>query len=260
MGQSAEDATRASRMGKLPRGERYSRVAIILHWAIAVLIIYNLVSGFLIWDFAKDFVRSTPPLYIIGLISHLSSGLTVLVLTVVRIAWRLLHEPPPYPAGMKTWERHTAHFAHFFLYAVMLLMPLTGWAILSANPAPGSAGAAARQAEMAATMPAGAPGPAGPPAGPPPGVAMQAPRIWFVLMPMPAIRPIQEIGDEAEGVAALKVLHDRFAEWHELGAWLTVFLLLLHVAGALKHQWLDRHPTLQRMGLGRRRASEHPAE
>lgn len=250
MGQSAGDASGVAGIGRLPRGERYSRVAIFLHWAIAILIIYNLVSGFLVWDFAKDFVRSTPPLYIIGLTSHLSSGLTVLVLTVVRIAWRLLHEPPPYPAGMKTWERHAAHFAHFFLYAAMVLMPLTGWSILSANPAPGSAGAAAR-AEMMAAAPPPAPGmPV--PAGPPPGVAPAPPRIWFVLMPMPAITPIQEIGNEPGGVVPLMGLHDKFVKWHEIGAWLMVLLLLLHIAGALKHQWIDRHPTLQRMGLGRR--------
>lgn len=251
----SEGSSTASGMRR-PRDEKYSRVAIFLHWAIAVLIIFNLVSGFLIWDFAKDFVRSTPPLYIVGLTLHLSAGLTVLLLTVVRIAWRLMHEPPPFAPDMKRWERHSAHFAHFFLYAAMLLMPLTGWGILSANPAPGSAGSEARAAMMAESMPAGAPGMA-PPGGPPAGVTPQPPRIWFFMMPMPAITPIQEIGNEPGGVEPLRVLHDKLAEWHELGAWLTVLLLLLHVAGALKHQWIDRHPTLQRMGMGKWPAEDH---
>ena len=73
---------------------------------------------------------------------HASSGLTVLTLTVARVVWRLFNAPPPYLAAMKPWERHTAHFAHFLLYAAMVLMPLTGWAILSAHPPPGSPGAA----------------------------------------------------------------------------------------------------------------------
>ena len=71
----------------------------------------------------------------------LAVAVTVLVLTVARVVWRLLNDPPPYPAGMKSWERHTAHFAHFLLYAAMVLMPLSGWAILSAHSPPGSRGA-----------------------------------------------------------------------------------------------------------------------
>jgi len=42
---------------------------------------------------------------------RVSSGLTVLALTVARVAWRLLNDPPPHPAEMKPWERHTANFA-----------------------------------------------------------------------------------------------------------------------------------------------------
>lgn len=256
MAQSPSENSIAASGRRRPRDERYSRVAIILHWTIAVLIIYNLISGFVIWDIAKDFFRSTPPLYVMGLISHLSAGLTVLALTVVRIAWRLMHEPPPLAPDMKKWERHSAHFAHFFLYAAMLLMPLTGWAILSANPPAGSAGSEARAAAVAAATPEAAPG-AGPPVGPPIGATPPPPRIWFVLMPMPFITPIQEIGKEPEGVEPQRVLHGRISEWHKIGAYLTALLLLLHVAGALKHQWLDRHPTLQRMGMGKWPADDH---
>lgn len=251
MSQSTLEVPAAASGFRRPQDERYTRVAIILHWVIAALIIYNLASGFLIWDFATEFFRSDPALYMFMLTSHLSAGLTVLVLTVVRIAWRLMHEPPPYPHDMKRWERHSAHFAHFFLYAVMLLMPLTGWAILSANPAPGSAGAEARQAAMAAAASAAAPGGARP-AGPPPGVVPVPPRIWWVLMPMPAITPLQDIGAEPGGVKPQQVLHDKIANWHTIGGWLSLILVLLHVAGALKHQWVDRHPELQRMGIGKR--------
>jgi cytochrome b561 len=243
MSRSTHEAPTAASGFRRPQGERYTRVAIILHWSIAALIIYGLASGFLIWEIATEFFRSDPPLYMFWLTSHLSAGLTVLVLTVVRIVWRLMHEPPPYPYDMKRWERHSAHFAHFFLYAVMLLMPLTGWAILSANPPAGSAGAKALQVAMTAAAPA---------RRPPPGPLPPPPRIWWVLMPMPVITPLQDLGAEPGGVGPQQALHKEITDWHMIGGWLSLLLLLLHVAGALKHQWFDRHLQLQRMGIGKR--------
>lgn len=238
----------------IPRNARYTRVAIWLHWAIAALIIYNLVLGFFNWDFGYDFTHRPENRWIYGLIliTHMSSGMTVLALTVIRIAWRLLHEPPAYPAGMKSWERHAAHFAHFFLYSAMILMPLTGWAILSAHPPEGSAGAKASAEAMAAKGPAAGPG-AGPPAGipgAPAGKGMPSLKVWGVI-PLPSITPIANLGIEPGGVEPLEVLHDEFAEWHTIGAWLTVLVLLLHVAGAVKHQVIDREAQFARMGIGR---------
>lgn len=224
---------------------RYTRVAICLHWAIAIFILWNLTSGFLIWDLARDFFKEHRPFYFIGLISHMSSGFTVLILTVARIAWRLMHEPPAYPANMKPWERHAAHFAHFLLYAGMVLMPLTGWAILSAHPPTGSPGAQVWRSPMA-PLPAST-GAGARPAGPPP-----APRIWGIL-PMPTIAPIANIGREPGGVKPQLILHDEFVEWHEVGGYLMLLLLLLHIVGALKHQFIDKEPELQRMGLGKRK-------
>jgi len=240
--QPEEDRFAAKRgITQRPRDDRYTRVAIILHWSIAALIIYNLASGFIVWDLAHDFFRAPAngAYYLFGLTSHLSSGLTVLVLTVARIIWRLMHEPPPYSEDMKRWEKHLAHFAHFLLYAAMVLMPLSGWAILSAHPPAGSAGAAT------VPPPPGVPPSSGPRPGPP--------RIWWVMMPIPAITPIEKLGAEPGGVEPQRILHDEFAEWHEIGGWIALLLLMLHVAGALKHQWLDRHPELQRMGIGRRK-------
>jgi cytochrome b561 len=72
---------------------------------------------------------------------------------------------------------------------------------------------------------------------------------------MPVITPLANIGSEPSGIKPQRVLHDAIAEWHAIGGWITLLLLVLHVAGALKHQWLDRHPELQRMGIGRRRST-----
>ena len=255
-------ATGAVEAGWLPNrpsteSARYTRVAMWLHWAIAILIIYNLVSGLLVWDLAAGFFKAHKAFYGFGITSHLSSGLTVLALTVVRIAWRLFHEPPPYPAEMKPWERHAAHVAHFLLYAGMMLMPLTGWAILSAHPPAGSAGAKVARPPMGASpmaapasgAPGGAPGgpPAGAPKGPPP-----PPGIWWVI-PLPAITPIANIGLEPGGVEPQHVLHEEFAEWHKIGGYLMILLLILHIGGALKHQFIDKEPELQRMGFRSRK-------
>jgi cytochrome b561 len=225
---------------------RYTRVAIVLHWAIAAFIVLNLSIGF--------FMESwPPPVRFTALMLHVSSGLSVLVLTVARVLWRLLNDPPPYPAGMKSWELHTAHIAHFLLYTAMVLMPLSGWAILSAHSPPGSRGSAAEFAippaappglKSAATPPGGMPAR---PSGPPPVL-----KIW-ALVPMPMIAPIAAIGQEPGGVAPQHVLHEEFVEWHSLGGYLLLGLLILHIFGALKHQFIDRQSEFARMGIGRGR-------
>ena len=222
------------------RSDRYTRVAIILHWTIAALIVFNLSVGFFMEGFPLPL-----KLFVVGL--HVSSGMTVLALTVARVVWRLLHEPPAHPAGTKRWERNTAHFAHFLLYAAMVLMPLTGWAIVSSHPAPGTPGAIAfakqhpRPAMAASTTPPATPGAV---AGAPKGGM----KIWFVI-PMPSITALQRVGEQPEGVKAQGELHETFVGWHSLGGYLLLALLLLHVAGALKHQILDRQAELERMGV-----------
>ena len=225
--------------------DRYSPVAIVLHWAIAVFIIFNLCSGFFIESWLHGaLMKSTPPqISWMSLWLHVSSGLTVLALTVARVVWRLLNAPPPYPATTKLWERRTARFAHFLLYAAMVLMPLTGWAILSAHPPAGSPGAAAQVA----------PPPAAAPATPPAG-AQRTVEIWN-LIPLPSIAPIEAIGKEPGGVAAQHVLHEEFQEWHGVGGYLLLGVLILHILGALKHQFIDKQSEFARMGIGRGKQS-----
>jgi cytochrome b561 len=249
MTNSSFDESATIRPGEVPIAshDRYTRIAIVLHWSIAAFIVLNLSVGFVLESLP-------PPIRVVVLTLHISSGLSVLALTVARVVWRLLNEPPPYPAEMKPWERHTAHFAHFLLYAAMVLMPLTGWAVLSAHAPPGSRGAAVEFASMPASpgMQSGAAVPQGAPPhpmGPPPRA-----KIWYVI-PMPMIGPISAIGTEPGGVKPLQVLHDEFVEWHSVGGYLLLGLLILHIAGALKHQFIDRQSEFARMGIGRRRQS-----
>ncbi|HZU63422.1 MAG TPA: cytochrome b/b6 domain-containing protein [Novosphingobium sp.] len=210
---------------------RYTRMAVLLHWAIALMIGCNLTLGWFMEGFA-------PPLKGVVLPLHISCGLSVLALSVVRIVWRLLHVPPPAPVGRL--EQGAAHIVHFLLYAGMVVLPLTGWAILSAHPAPGSQGFAAEQARMAAQA-----GPAVHRLRPKPGITA-----WWVI-PVPAIGLVQAVGDTPGGLPAQKRLHDSFVDWHEAGGWAMIALLALHIAGALKHQWVDRQPFLQRMSWQR---------
>ena len=210
---------------------RYTRIAALLHWLIALFILFNLSLGWFMEGFA-------PPLKMIVLPLHISAGISVLALTGLRVLWRLTHRPPEINPPLAKTEEHAAHIVHFLLYAAMVLMPLTGWAILSAHPAPGSAGFAADQAASAAQHPGMKPHRGG-------GLL-----VWG-LAPLPSITPVQQIGQEPGGLLAQKRLHDELADWHSLGGWLMIVLLVLHIGGALKHQLMDGMPLLNRMALRR---------
>lgn len=107
--------------------ERYSIVARVLHWAIALLILFNLWLGFAHDTLPKDW--QVMPV-------HKSVGLTVLALTLVRVLWRFLHPAPALPASMPQWERRAAQATHVAFYALMILIPLTGWIMTSAGTRP----------------------------------------------------------------------------------------------------------------------------
>lgn len=219
---------------------RYTRVAILLHWAIAALIIANLVVGYLMEDLTGT-ARST------ALNFHYSSGLTVLLLTVVRVVWRLTHESPPHPESMKPWERHAASLGHFALYLVMVLMPLGGWAIISANVPIGSEAARAIIAgELGSKVDAADVRRA----------SRTTPRMIWGVIELPELGFLERIAETPDGILPQRVLHDELAEWHKIGSYLTVALLLLHVLGAVKHQWLDGEAEFARMGIGRSRAGK----
>lgn len=104
------------------RTERYSRGAIFFHWTIALLIIINLWLGLGHDSLPKDW--QVMPV-------HKAIGITVLMLTLARIAWRLARPAPPLPNSLQPWERAAANVSHFALYAFMLIMPLSGWAMVS---------------------------------------------------------------------------------------------------------------------------------
>ncbi|MFV0624762.1 cytochrome b [Sphingomonas sp. ac-8] len=228
---------------------RYTNVAILLHWLIAALILYNLTSGLLRPLLPRGFF-----------VFHVSSGITILALSLVCVGWRLTHRPPPY-LPMAGWEKGLARVIHFLLYAAMLLLPFSGWAMISANPPAGSPGAA-----WAAENPAGPPpaptlkpdtrvrgGPAGEGKGGGQPPRKRGPTLVWGLFPLPMIAPVQQLGSTPDGVPEQRAVHERIERVHALGGWVLLALLLLHVGGALKHQLVDRQRELARMGLGRTR-------
>ncbi len=146
--------------------------------------------------------------------THKSIGITVLGLALMRLLWRAAHPPPPFPRGYRPWERRAAHAAHGLLYALMLALPVSGWMHDSAWKA-----------------------------------APAHPMRLFWLLPWPRIGWIEDMADPA----AKERLHELFFSVHASLALALYGLVALHVAGALKHQFLDRETELQRMLPGPRR-------
>jgi cytochrome b561 len=115
-----------------PAQQRYTRTAIILHWTIAVLIVWQIGSGLWMVPAIEDPARWERALSVYQL--HKSTGLTVLLLSLARLAWRFMHPPPTVLASMPAWQRTVASVGHAALYGLMIAVPLVGWLVVSASP------------------------------------------------------------------------------------------------------------------------------
>jgi cytochrome b561 len=103
----------------------YSRVAMWIHWTIATLIIANLTLGILHDKFGESAEDAI-------MFFHKSIGVSVLVLSIGRLAWRLGHRPPPFDPVLPRWEVALARAVHWAFYVLMIVVPLTGWLHVSA--------------------------------------------------------------------------------------------------------------------------------
>ncbi|MGE0828854.1 MAG: cytochrome b [Hyphomonadaceae bacterium] len=106
--------------------DRYSTVAIALHWLIALLILINIFVGGAMEDASGPARRGI-------FIWHQSLGISVLALTLLRLGWRVGHKAPALPAHMAAWEKALAHGVHVAFYVLLLAIPLLGWAAVSAG-------------------------------------------------------------------------------------------------------------------------------
>jgi cytochrome b561 len=110
--------------------QRWGVVAQALHWTIAFMVIGLALVGLLM----QEMPNSLDKLKVYSW--HKSFGLTVLVLVVLRLAWRLLNRRPLHPPHLPAWQRRLAATTHGLLYLLLFAMPLTGWLYNSASNFP----------------------------------------------------------------------------------------------------------------------------
>jgi len=102
--------------------ERYSSVAITLHWVIALAIVGMILGG---W-YMSDLPDGAPGQYFLYQM-HKSVGITILLLSVARLIWRGMNPPPVLPDDMSGLEKTASHLVHLGFYGLMIALPLTGW-------------------------------------------------------------------------------------------------------------------------------------
>lgn len=178
---------------------RYSSVAIMFHWVIATAIVGQVGLG---W-FMSDLPNGLRKFELFQL--HKSVGITILLLSLGRLGWRLTHKPPPYAAGVRGWQRRLATAVHVGFYVMLIALPLTGWATVSASP-------------------------------------YNLPTLLWDAVPWPHLPGLADLPPARKAPVS-----EALGETHEWLVRFTLALLALHVAGALKHQLVDRDGTLWRM-------------
>ncbi|WP_448501782.1 cytochrome b [Sphingomonas sp.] len=167
---------------------RYDRVAMAFHWTIAALILLNIA---LAW---KPEALTLP---FAAMPAHKALGITILLLGVARLGWRLVHRPPPLAPTLTAPVRALARASHALFYVLMIGLPLAGWIMVS-------------------------------------GAEVRRPLDWFGLFDIPYLPVSRSAGDVAHKL-------------HETGAFLLAALIALHVAAALRHQFVLRDGTMARM-------------
>jgi cytochrome b561 len=107
---------------------RFPMASRLLHWTMAAMVLAMLFIGIAMVGSLADYHRLVA--------IHRPLGILILVLVVLRLANRLIRPAPPLPLDMPGILRLAAHASHALLYALMVALPLVGWAILSAagNP------------------------------------------------------------------------------------------------------------------------------
>lgn len=101
---------------------RYSGFAVGFHWLIVLLLLAQVAVGFGFHRFAAEGTPERMQLFT----WHKTLGATILVLTLLRLAYRLMNPPPPYPEETPAWRRLAAVWVHRLLYFLLVALPLTG--------------------------------------------------------------------------------------------------------------------------------------
>lgn len=104
---------------------RYTRTAIFLHWLIGL----GLIGMFAVGLYMHGLPLSPNKLQWYAW--HKWAGVTLFVVILVRLAWRLSHAAPPLPDAMPVPMRLAARVAHWAMYGLMIAIPLSGWLMSS---------------------------------------------------------------------------------------------------------------------------------
>lgn len=116
---------------KSTSGAQYTRVASALHWLMALLIIPMVLFGEEMMEIEREAGEAAEALFKPSI--HVTIGVSILMLSLIRLAWRIANPPPPYPPQMKTWEVALAKATVVLFYALMLGLPFSGWFALASE-------------------------------------------------------------------------------------------------------------------------------
>jgi cytochrome b561/polyisoprenoid-binding protein YceI len=197
------------------RAQRYTAVAIVLHWAIAFAILLMIPLGF--WMHGRAEAGDISDNVFRAFQLHKSIGLTVLTLSLVRLGWRLANPPPPLPAHMPGWERFIAKATHWAFYALTIGLPMSGWLYVSAGWSIHD------------------------------DAALPVTTHYFGLFTVPHLFNLPSASEDVRAATAEAAFT---AHW--VLAYAAIGLAALHVLAALKHHWFDRDEVLAHMVPGLR--------
>ncbi len=169
--------------------QRYSLGSIVLHWLIAAALVFQIV-------FAESLEGPRGPDLFARFQLHKSIGITILLLSIVRLGWRFI-APRPAPVPGPPWAKFLSSAVHSGFYGFMIAAPVTGWIIVSTSK-------------------------------------IKVDTLLFGSVPWPHLPVPSWMGEPAEFL-------------HELMPNIAIALFALHVAGALRHQYLLGTPILARM-------------
>jgi len=102
----------------------YGTPAKVLHWLVVALLAVQYPIGWLMPDLHRNMQPGAPMTF------HVSFGITILILIVLRLVWRLTHPVAP-ESSLPPWQRLGSEVVHWMLYAMVLATTLTGWAFAS---------------------------------------------------------------------------------------------------------------------------------
>jgi cytochrome b561 len=103
---------------------QYGTTAKVLHWLVVALLLVQYLIGWLMPDLHRDMKPGAPMTF------HISIGITILLIIVVRLAWRLTHPVAP-DSSLPHWQRVSSEAVHWLLYALVLATTVTGWVFAS---------------------------------------------------------------------------------------------------------------------------------